>query len=107
MKKTGIQLQSDVSYVEQPVEIVDRMLRQLRSQVVPMVKVLWSRHGASEATWEVETEMRAAHPEIFREADSQGGESVTSLLDTLGMAVRDLYIMCVVSVGSWGRLSLL
>ena len=34
-------------------------------QEVKLVKVLWSRHGVEEATWETEQDMINRYPELF------------------------------------------
>ena len=45
-----IPLDVDVSYIEHPVQILDRREKVLRSKVIPLVKVLWQHHGFDEAT---------------------------------------------------------
>ena len=37
-----VQLQEDLSYEEQPLQILDRREKQLHKKVVPLVKVLWA-----------------------------------------------------------------
>ena len=53
-----VELDRDLSYQEQPVAIVDREVRKLRSKWILSVKVIWQHHKGSEATWEVEDVMR-------------------------------------------------
>ena len=60
-----VELREDLTYEEGPVRIMDREVRQLRSKAIPMVKVLWSNHSDREATWELETDMRAKYPFLF------------------------------------------
>ncbi|EOY08454.1 DNA/RNA polymerases superfamily protein [Theobroma cacao] len=60
-----IQLQDDLSYEEQPVAILDRQVKKLRSKDVALVKVLWRNHTSEEVTWEAEDEMRTKHPHLF------------------------------------------
>jgi len=60
-----IQLQEDLSYEEQPVQILDRREKHLRRKIVPLVKVIWANHETSEATWEPEQEMRDKYPHLF------------------------------------------
>ena len=45
-----IQLQEDLSYEEQPVQILDWREKHLRRKIVPLVKVLWANHETSKAT---------------------------------------------------------
>ena len=56
---------SDLSYEEVPVEVLDRKEQVLRTKVVPLVKVLWRNHAVEEATWETEELMRQKYPELF------------------------------------------
>ncbi|XP_048227271.1 junction-mediating and -regulatory protein-like [Ricinus communis] len=43
-----VEVSEDLTYEEQPVMIVDTQVRQLRSKVIPMVKVLWRNHSFEE-----------------------------------------------------------
>jgi len=60
-----IQVQENLSYEEQPIQILDRREKQLRKKTLPLVKVLWANHESSEATWELEQEMRGKYPHFF------------------------------------------
>ena len=59
-------LDETLSYEEQPVEILDRKDKVLRNKTIPLVKVLWRNSKVEEATWELESDMRSQHPELFR-----------------------------------------
>ncbi|KAH9671844.1 Endonuclease [Citrus sinensis] len=50
----SIQINEDMSYEEQPIEIVDRNEQVLRNRVIPLVKVRWMNHSIEEAIWERE-----------------------------------------------------
>ncbi|KAL4026018.1 hypothetical protein IC575_014425 [Cucumis melo] len=54
-----LQISEDLSYEEQPVEILAREVKMLRNRGIALVKVLWRNHGIEEATWEREEDMRA------------------------------------------------
>ena len=60
-----IQLDENLSYVEEPIAIVDRQVKKLRSKEVPSVKVIWRNHSREEATWELEDLMRSKYPQLF------------------------------------------
>ena len=45
-----IEVQEDLTYQEQPVQILDRKDKALRNKVFPLVKVLWRNHKVEEAT---------------------------------------------------------
>ncbi|XP_040945820.1 uncharacterized protein, partial [Gossypium hirsutum] len=57
-----IELRSDLTYEEEPVQILAREVKELRNKRVPLVKVLWRSHSVEEATWEPEETMRAQYP---------------------------------------------
>ncbi|GJZ33691.1 zf-CCHC domain-containing protein [Tanacetum coccineum] len=50
-----------LNFVEEPVEIMDREVKQLRQSRIPIVKVRWN----SEFTWEREDQIRAKYPHLF------------------------------------------
>ncbi|KAA0047134.1 Retrovirus-related Pol polyprotein from transposon 297 family [Cucumis melo var. makuwa] len=54
-----LQISENLSYEEQPVEVLAREVKKLHSREIPLVKVLWQNHGVEEATWENEEDMRA------------------------------------------------
>ncbi|GJY08229.1 hypothetical protein Tco_0375283 [Tanacetum coccineum] len=56
-----IWLDDKLNYVEEPVEIMDREVKQLRQRCIPIIKVRWN----SEFTWEREDQIRAKYPHLF------------------------------------------
>ena len=49
-----IELKSDLTYKEEPVEILAREVKELWKKRILLVKVLWRNHKTEEATWESE-----------------------------------------------------
>ncbi|KAL0544441.1 hypothetical protein IC582_019556 [Cucumis melo] len=62
-----LEIDENLSYTEQPVEILAREVKTLRNKEIPLVKVLWRNHRVEEATWEREDDMRSRYPELFEE----------------------------------------
>ena len=62
VQEPEIEISETLTYVEEPVEILDRKVKQLRNKKIPIVKVKWSHHSPKEATWEVEEQMRLKYP---------------------------------------------
>lgn len=54
-----------LTYLKQPVEIIDRREKQLRNQTIPIVRVMWRHHSPGESTWEREDKMRELYPSLF------------------------------------------
>ncbi|XP_058216694.1 uncharacterized protein LOC131327559 [Rhododendron vialii] len=73
------ELKEDLTYVEQPVEILDRRDQVLRNKTIPLMKVLWRSRAIEEATWETKESMRAQYPHLF----SEGNSSSLLLIDQL------------------------
>ncbi|GJX62501.1 putative reverse transcriptase domain-containing protein [Tanacetum coccineum] len=67
MLKVSPQLQLDdkLNFVEEPVEIMDREIKQLKRSHIPIVKVRWNSKRGPEFTWEREDEIRAKYPHLF------------------------------------------
>ena len=60
-----IKLRPDLTYEEEPVEILAREVKELRNKKIPLVKVLWRNHKTEEATWESEETMRQQYLQLF------------------------------------------
>ena len=60
-----VEIQPDLSYVEQPIEILDRNEKVLMNRTMPIVKVLWRNPRVEESTWELESEMLDKYPHLF------------------------------------------
>ncbi|GJS33355.1 hypothetical protein Tco_0531737 [Tanacetum coccineum] len=50
----GLHFEDKLLFVEEPVEVMDREVKQLRRSRVPIVKVQWNSRRAPEFTWERE-----------------------------------------------------
>ncbi|XP_073153425.1 uncharacterized protein [Henckelia pumila] len=65
LQLSEVQLDTDFTYVEKPLRILDRKEKMLRTKVISLVLVQWQRRGIEKATWEVERRMRTDYPESF------------------------------------------
>ena len=64
-----IELRQDLTYEEEPIEILAREVKELWNKQIPLVKVLWRNHKTEEATWESEEVMRDQYPQLFNEGN--------------------------------------
>ena len=62
-----VEIDKDLSYVEEPIQIVDKKEKVLRNRVIPLVQVNWRHHSGEETTWELEEEMKKVYPRLFIE----------------------------------------
>ncbi|XP_069148312.1 uncharacterized protein, partial [Solanum lycopersicum] len=58
----SVLLDENLSYEEEPVAILDREVRKLRSREIASIKVQWKNRPVEEATWEKEADMREKYP---------------------------------------------
>ena len=64
-----VQVDEHLNYVEQPMAILERKMKILRSKEIPLVKVQWQHRKGSEWTWDPESEMREHYPDLFAATD--------------------------------------
>nr|GEY57026.1 putative reverse transcriptase domain-containing protein [Tanacetum cinerariifolium] len=56
--KKELRLDDKLNFVEEPVEIMDREVKQLKQSRIPRVKVIWNSKRGPEFTWEREDQIR-------------------------------------------------
>ncbi|KAK4737043.1 hypothetical protein R3W88_000740 [Solanum pinnatisectum] len=61
----SVELGPDLSFEEDPIDILDRQVQKLRSNEIASVKVQWKHHSLSEVTWEIESDIRAKYPQLI------------------------------------------
>ncbi|GJS96393.1 hypothetical protein Tco_0803361 [Tanacetum coccineum] len=66
-----LQLDDKLNFVEEPVEIMDREVKQLRQSRIPIVKIRWNSKRGPEFTWEREDEIHAKYPHLFSNITSK------------------------------------
>ncbi|KAM1916177.1 hypothetical protein ACFX13_035943 [Malus domestica] len=60
-----LEINSDLTYDEEPVTLLDWKDKELKNKTVCLVKVLWINHSVEETTWETEDRMRNMYPRLF------------------------------------------
>ncbi|GJZ93458.1 hypothetical protein Tco_0665523 [Tanacetum coccineum] len=60
-----LRLDDKLNFVEKPIEIMDREVKQLKRSCIPIVKVKWNSKRGPEFTWEREDQIRAKYPHLF------------------------------------------
>ncbi|KAF5442080.1 hypothetical protein F2P56_037044 [Juglans regia] len=65
MEPSSIKFQSNLSYEEWPVQIVDRKEQELRIRKIPLVKVPWNNMNFQEATWKREDSLKTKYLHLF------------------------------------------
>nr|GEX01958.1 putative reverse transcriptase domain-containing protein [Tanacetum cinerariifolium] len=60
-----LRLDNKLNFVEEPEEIMDREVKQLKQSRILIVKVRWNSKRGPEFTWEREDQIRAKYPHLF------------------------------------------
>ncbi|GJV28547.1 putative reverse transcriptase domain-containing protein [Tanacetum coccineum] len=61
----GLHFDDKLQFIEEPVKIMDREVKQLRQSRVPIFKVRWNSRRGPEFTWEREDQFRKKYPHLF------------------------------------------
>ena len=62
-----IEVDTDGTFEERPVCIMDSRNQVLLRKTVRLVRVIWQHRGVEESTWELEDTMRVTYPFLFRD----------------------------------------
>jgi len=60
-----VQVKENLTYETLPLRVEDRRTKHLRGKENSLVKVIWGGALGEDATWELESQMRAAYPSLF------------------------------------------
>ncbi|KAI3776024.1 hypothetical protein L1987_45784 [Smallanthus sonchifolius] len=60
-----VRIDETMHFVEKPVEIMNREVKQLKRSRIPIVKVRWESKRGPEFTWEREDQMKLKYPHLF------------------------------------------
>ncbi|GJT61090.1 putative reverse transcriptase domain-containing protein [Tanacetum coccineum] len=62
-----IEIDENLRFVEEPIEIVERDVKKLKRRRIPLVKVRWNSRQGAEYTWECEDQFQKKYPNLFSE----------------------------------------
>nr|GEW43858.1 putative reverse transcriptase domain-containing protein [Tanacetum cinerariifolium] len=65
MPLEGVHIDETLQFVEEPVEIMEREIKQLKQSRIPLVKVRWNSRRGPEFTWEREDSFKLKYPHLF------------------------------------------
>ena len=66
VEQQDLEVESDLSYAEHPMKILDTKERSTRRAKVRMYKIQWNNHTEEEATWETEHYLQQNFPNFLR-----------------------------------------
>nr|GEU96854.1 hypothetical protein [Tanacetum cinerariifolium] len=62
-----IEIDANLHFIEEPIEIVERDMKKLKRRRIPLVKVRWNSRQGAQYTWEREDQFRKKYPHLFTE----------------------------------------
>nr|GEY82853.1 hypothetical protein [Tanacetum cinerariifolium] len=62
-----IEIDENLYFVKEPIEIVERDVKKLKRRRIPLVKVRWNSRKGAEYTWEREDQLRKKYPHLLTE----------------------------------------
>ncbi|GJS30333.1 putative reverse transcriptase domain-containing protein [Tanacetum coccineum] len=68
-----IEIDENLRFVEEPIEIVERDVKKLKRRRIPLVKVSWNSRQRVGYTWEHEDQFRKKYPHLFSETVPPSG----------------------------------
>ncbi|GJX65440.1 putative reverse transcriptase domain-containing protein [Tanacetum coccineum] len=71
----GLHIDDKLQFVEEPVEIMEQEIKQLKQSRIPLVKVRWNLSRGPEFTWEREDSFKKKYPHLFT---NQASSSTTT-----------------------------
>mgnify|MGYP001556539705 CR=1 FL=1 len=60
-----IEINENLHFIEEPIEIMDRKVKSTKQSRIPIVKVCWNAKRGPEFTWEREDQMKKKYPHLF------------------------------------------
>jgi hypothetical protein len=66
VESQAIEIEPDLSYIEQPIQILDTKERVTRRRNIKMYRILWNHHMKEEATWETEDYLQKNFPDFLK-----------------------------------------
>ncbi|GJX49602.1 putative reverse transcriptase domain-containing protein [Tanacetum coccineum] len=61
----GLYVDDKLRFIEEPVEIMDREVKRLKQNCIPIIKVRWNSRRGPEFTWEREDQFQKKYPHLF------------------------------------------
>ena len=87
LEPQDIEVESDLSYAEYPIKVLDTKERSTTREKVKMYKIQWNHHTEEEATWETETYLQRNYPDFLR---TKSGNQIFASFSSCNLVTRFL-----------------
>ncbi|TMW80273.1 hypothetical protein EJD97_022057 [Solanum chilense] len=88
---------------QEPVAILDREIRKLRSREIASIKVQWKNRPVEESTWEKEADMQERYPHLFEDLGTPFRPCFSSLIVRGRTIVITVWVDASHDGPSWAR----
>ena len=61
-----VEVSEKLKFVETPIQIMDRKIKNLKRKRLVLAKVKWNSKRGPDYTWELESEMKKKYPNLFQ-----------------------------------------
>ncbi|GKC83618.1 putative reverse transcriptase domain-containing protein [Tanacetum coccineum] len=78
----GLRFDDKLHFVEEPIEIMDREVKQLKRSRISIIKVRWNSRRGPEFTWEREDQFRKKYPHLFTKTASSSNTVMSDSEDS-------------------------
>ncbi|GKD07183.1 putative reverse transcriptase domain-containing protein, partial [Tanacetum coccineum] len=74
-----IEIDEHLHFIEEPIKIVERDVKNLKRRRIPLVKVRWNSRQGAEYTWEREDQFQKKYPHLFSEPVPSSSAAIVKL----------------------------
>ena len=67
IEPASVKIQSNLTYEERPIRVLETMERVTRSKVIKFYKVIWNNYSEQDAMWERKDYLREVYPGFYEE----------------------------------------
>ncbi|GKF18686.1 hypothetical protein Tco_0063604, partial [Tanacetum coccineum] len=85
----GLHIDDKLHFIEEPIEIMDREVKQLKQSSIPIVKVQWNSRRGLAFTWKREDQFQKKYPHLFTKTRTVVKCRVLSLEDKAHLTGED------------------
>ena len=66
IEPTSVKIQSDLTYEERPIRVLETMKTVTHSKVIKFYNLVWNNHSDQDTTWEREDYLRVVYPLFYK-----------------------------------------
>ncbi|GJQ95477.1 hypothetical protein Tco_0006616 [Tanacetum coccineum] len=87
-----LRVDDKLHFVEEPIEVMDREIKQLKRSRIPIIKVRWNSKRGPEFTWKREDQFKQKYPHLFTKTAPSNTPGISYSVATHFGGVTDWYL---------------